>query len=333
LPKTLVTVGYELLRRDSLYDLNSFRASFGYAFRTSNRVEHSLTPLNVNVVISSRFGPKFDSLVAFDPVASRGLLRINEDQLILSSIYTLNYNSDPNRGGRYTNRLTVNVEPAGNLAGLLVRPKPDDPEYKRIFNVAFAQFFRVDADTRHYFQLTKSLTWANRFFGGVGIPYGNSIELPFVRQYFVGGANSVRAFRPRAVGPGIYDAGGGAVLFQDGGGDIKLEANTEFRLKLGSYFQLAAFLDAGNVWSFTNSTVYLDEGQFNKNFLTELAVGGGLGLRLDLSYFLIRADLATPFQKPYLPLGQRWVLNQFDLGSRAWRRDNLVLNIAVGYPF
>jgi outer membrane protein assembly factor BamA len=333
LPKTILTLGYELLRRDSLYNLNSFRASFGYAFRTSTRVEHSITPLNINLVTSSNFGPKFTETIANDAVAARPLLRILEDQLILSSLYTLNYNSDPNKGGRHSSRFTLNVEPAGNLAGLLVRPKPDDPDYKRLFTIPFAQFFRVDADTRHYFQLSKSLTWASRFFGGVGIPYGNSVELPFVRQYFVGGANSVRAFRPRAVGPGTYDAGGGAVLFQDGGGDIKLEANTELRLKFGTFFQLAAFIDAGNVWSYTNSTVYLDESQFTKNFLRELAIGGGLGLRLDLSYFLLRADLATPFQRPYLPAGQRWVLNQFDPGSRAWRRDNLVLNIAVGYPF
>lgn len=109
LPKTLLTVGYELLRRDSLYNLNSFRTSFGYAFRTSNRVEHSVQPFNINFVLSSNFGPKFDSLIA-DPIASRPLLRILEDQLILSSIYTLNYNSDPNNPKRYTNRLTVNVD-------------------------------------------------------------------------------------------------------------------------------------------------------------------------------------------------------------------------------
>ncbi|HEX9956679.1 MAG TPA: BamA/TamA family outer membrane protein, partial [Fibrella sp.] len=200
-------------------------------------------------------------------------------------------------------------------------------------SVPFAQFFRIDLDNRHYFQLNKSLIWANRLFSGIGIPYGNSTELPFVRQYFVGGANSVRAFRPRAVGPGTFSNIGSRVLFQDGGGDFKLEVNTELRAKLGSIFQLATFIDAGNVWSYTDLSTYGPGSEFGNNFIQQLAIGGGIGLRIDLSYFLIRADLATPFQKPYLPEGQRWVLNQINFRSREWRRENLVLNIAVGYPF
>ncbi len=330
LPKTLLTVGYELLQRDSLYNLSSVRASFGYAFRTSNRVEHSFNPLNINFVRSFNFGPKFYEALS-NPDLAAPFVRLIQDQLILSSLYTLNINSSPNSTSRYSNRWTLNVEPAGNLAGLLV--KKDTLAYKRIFDVPFAQFFRVDLDSRHYIQLNKSLVWANRFFGGVGIPYGNSAELPFVRQYFVGGANSVRAFRPRAVGPGTFANVGGRVLFQDGGGDIKLEANTELRAKLGSIFQLALFVDAGNVWAYSDLSTYGPGSEFSKNFINQLAIGGGVGLRIDLSYFLVRADLATPFHKPYLPDGQRWVLNQFAIGSKAWRRDNLILNIAVGYPF
>ncbi|ARK11989.1 BamA/TamA family outer membrane protein [Fibrella sp. ES10-3-2-2] len=330
LPKTNISLGYELLQRDSLYNLSSLRASFGYAFRTSNRVEHSFNPININYVHSFNFGPKFFEALS-DPETSGPFVRLIEDQLILSSLYTLNINSLPNANRKYSNRWTLNVEPAGNLAGLFV--KADSLDYKRIIEVPFAQFFRVDLDSRHYIQLNKSLVWANRFFGGVGIPYGNSAELPFVRQYFVGGANSVRAFRPRAVGPGTFSNVGSQVLFQDGGGDVKLEVNTELRAKLGSLFQLAAFIDAGNVWSYSDASTYGPGSEFSKDFIKQLAIGGGVGLRIDLSYFLVRADLATPFQKPYLPEGQRWVLNQIDFGSRAWRRENLILNIAVGYPF
>ena len=330
LPKTNLSAGYELLQRDSLYNLSSVRASFGYAFRTSNRVEHSFNPFNVNYVHSFNFGPKFYEALS-NPESSAPFIRLIEDQLILSSLYTLNINSTPNANRKYSNRWTLNVEPAGNLAGLLV-PK-DSLDYRRIFSVPFAQFFRIDLDNRHYFQLNKSLIWANRVFSGIGIPYGNSSELPFVRQYFVGGANSVRAFRPRAVGPGTFSNNGSRVLFQDGGGDIKLEVNTELRAKLGSIFQLATFIDAGNVWSYTDLSTYGPGSEFGNNFIQQLAIGGGIGLRIDLSYFLIRADLATPFQKPYLPEGQRWVLNQINFRSREWRRENLVLNIAVGYPF
>ena len=329
LPKTNLTVGYEILQRDSLYNLSSARASFGYSFRTNARVEHTINPFNINYVFLYNEQQKYiDGLL--NPKTSQAYSKLLQQQLILSSIYTFSYNSDPQTRRRYTNRLTINAEPAGNLAGLFV--KTDSIGYKNIVGIPFAQFFRFDLDTRHYVQLTPKLTWANRFFGGVGIPYGNINEMPFVRQYFVGGANSVRAFRPRAVGPGQYAPAPGT-LFQDGGGDVKLEVNTELRAKLTSLLQLALFVDAGNVWSYTGQSTYGPGSEFTKNFAKQLAIGGGIGLRIDLSYFLIRADLATPFQIPYLPEGQRWVLNKINLRSPEWRRDNLVLNIAVGYPF
>ncbi|MBO0929461.1 BamA/TamA family outer membrane protein [Fibrella sp. HMF5036] len=330
LPKTNLTVGYEILQRDSLYNLSSARASFGYAFRTSNRVEHSFSPFYVNYVNIYNFEqPKFIAGL-LDTLTGPTYARLLKAQFILSALYTFNYNSDPQTRRRYTNRLTINMEPAGNLAGLLI--KPDDTGYKNIAGLPFAQFFRFDLDTRHYFQLSPKLTWANRFFGGVGIPYGNSNEMPFIRQYFIGGANSVRAFRPRAAGPGTYTPAKGT-LFQDGGGDIKLEVNTELRAKLTSLLQLAAFVDAGNVWSYARVSTYGPGAEFTKDFAKQLAIGGGIGLRIDLSYFLVRADLATPFSIPYLPEGQRWVLNKINFRDRDWRRDNLVLNIAVGYPF
>ncbi|WP_229374314.1 translocation and assembly module lipoprotein TamL [Fibrella rubiginis] len=329
LPKTNLTVGYEILQRDSLYNLSSARASFGYAFRANSRVEHTILPFNINYVYLYNEQQKYIEGLT-DPRTSQAYAKLLQPQLILSSIYTFNYNSDPQSRRRYTNRLTINAEPAGNLAGLLV--KADSVGYKNIANVPFAQFFRFDLDTRHYFQLTPKLTWANRFFGGIGIPYGNINEMPFVRQYFVGGANSVRAFRPRAVGPGLYAPAPGT-LFQDGGGDIKLEVNTELRAKLTSLIQVAAFVDAGNVWSYSSQSTYGVGSEFTKDFAKQLAIGGGIGLRIDLSYFLIRADLATPFSIPYLPEGERWVLNKINFRSRDWRRNNLVLNIAVGYPF
>lgn len=329
LPKTNLTIGYEILQRDSLYNLSSARASFGYSFRANNRIEHTINPFNINYVFLYNEQQKYyEGLL--DPQKGPAYAKLLQPQLILSSLYNFNYTSDPKTSRIHSSRLTINAEPAGNIAGLFV--KTDETGYKNIINVPFAQFFRFDLDTRHYFQLNPKLVWANRFFGGVGIPYGNINEMPFVRQYFVGGANSIRAFRPRAIGPGLYVPAKGT-LFQDGGGDIKLEVNTELRAKLTSLLQLAAFIDAGNVWSYSSQSTYGLGSEFTDGFAKQLAIGGGIGLRIDLSYFLIRADLATPFQIPYLPEGQRWVLNQINLRSPEWRRDNLVLNIAVGYPF
>jgi outer membrane protein assembly factor BamA len=159
-----------------------------------------------------------------------------------------------------------------------------------------------------------------------------------VKQYFVGGSSSLRGFRPRSVGPGVYqrppsDYDEVAPLIQDGGGDIKFEANTELRLKLSSFLQSAVFLDAGNVWIFKDEKVAGTGNTFGPNFLTQLAVSAGAGLRLDLSYFILRADLALPLRKPYTTNDEFWLTRQIDFGSRDWRRNNLILNIAVGYPF
>lgn len=122
------------------------------------------------------------------------------------------------------------------------------------------------------------------------------------------------------------------VFLPDQSGDIKLELNTEFRAKLYSVFHGAVFVDAGNVWLFRENALK-PGGKFSKEFLSELAVGTGVGLRIDVNFFVLRLDLAFPLRKPYLPKGQRWVFDQIDFGSKEWRSSNLVFNLGIGYPF
>ena len=258
--------------------------------------------------------------------------------MILSSLYSFNYNSSLRSASPTTFRLASNVEIAGNLVNLFAKERNDDGD-KIIFNVPFAQFLRVDADARLYTKLTPTITWANRLFAGLGITYGNSkgLQLPLTKQYFVGGSNSIRAFRPRAIGPGLFarDTIRDGQIFQDGGGDIKLEANTEIRAKFNKYIEGAVFVDAGNIWTYSNNEIFGADAQakFNPEFYKQIAIGTGVGIRIDLSYFLVRFDLATPLRKPYKTNGSEWVIDQIDFGSKDWRKQNLVLNIAVGYPF
>ena len=339
LPKTNLTAGYQLIRRAQFYDLNSFQTTFGYAFRTSQKVEHSVTPFSVTYVKPANYGPRFDTLIINPDVnlQQQYFAILRSEQLIFSSLYTYNYNSSPQNNSRSTLRVAFNLEPAGNLAGLLVKPYAG---LRKVFGVAFSQYVRSDIDARHYWKLTPGLTWANRLFAGLGIPYGNAPDLgepqmPFIKQYFSGGSNSVRAFRPRTVGPGTHTRGNqrSGVLLQDGGGDVKLEANTELRALINRYLQGALFLDAGNVWMYANETTYGPGSKFSSSWWRELAVGTGVGLRIDVQYFVLRFDLAMPVRKPWLPDGERWVTNQINFRDRDWRRDNLVLNVAVGYPF
>jgi outer membrane protein assembly factor BamA len=345
LPKTNATIGYQLLKRGGLYDLNSFQTTFGYAWRQNLKVEHVFQPFNINYVLTSNVSDAvYDTLLSATVprlVKAQFTNIIGTQQLILSTLYTFNYNSSPRSDLPTTFRFTGNVEPAGNLASLFFRKElTNDSDRRRgIFNVPYAQFLRLDADARIYHKLSPNVTWASRMFAGIGITYGNSkgYQLPFTKQYFVGGSNSIRAFRPRAIGPGLYtrDTLRNVPLFQDGGGDVKLEANTELRGKLNKYIELAAFVDAGNIWTYSNNETFGADADaaFSKNFLKQIAIGTGVGLRIDLSYFLLRFDLATPLRKPYQTDGSEWVINKINFRDRDWRKQNLVFNIGVGYPF
>lgn len=345
LPKTNVTLGYQTIIRGGLYRINSFQTTFGYAWRQNQQIEHVFQPLSANYVYvpQNSVGDQIYD-VLLDPDAPpiiklqyQNILR--SDQLILSSLYTFNYNSSPRSNSPNTFRLTANAEVAGNVASLFFHtPSKTDPNRSGIFSVPYAQYFRVDADARFYRKLSQNVTWANRLFAGLGLPYGNykGYQIPFTKQYFVGGSNSIRAFRPRAIGPGLFtrDTIRNVPPFQDGGGDIKLEANTELRAKFTNYLEGAVFVDAGNVWTYYDIESFIgSQENFTPNFYRQIAIGTGIGLRIDLSYFLIRFDLATPLRKPYQTEGSEWVINQINFRSSDWRKQNLIFNIAIGYPF
>lgn len=344
LPKTNATIGYQTIIRGGLYRINSAQTTFGYAWRQNQQVEHVFQPFNINYVYvpQDQIGDKVYQILQDTSVSS--LVKnqyintvFRSDQLILSSLYTFNFNSPVRSVSPTTYRISANAEVAGNLASLVFRKPLENDDRNGIFGVPYAQYLRFDVDARLYRKLTPKITWANRIFAGLGITYGNSKDrmLPFTKQYFVGGSNSIRAFRPRAIGPGLFtrDTLKNVPLFQDGGGDVKLEANTELRAKLTKYLEGALFVDAGNVWSYSDVTTFGPEAKFTNNFLKQVAIGTGIGLRLDLSYFLIRLDLATPLRKPYKTDGNEWVVDKMAFGSSDWRKQNLVLNIAVGYPF
>ncbi|WP_300567079.1 BamA/TamA family outer membrane protein, partial [Flavobacterium sp.] len=155
----------------------------------------------------------------------------------------------------------------------------------------------------------------------------------FIKQFFIGGTNSIRAFRSRSIGPGSYrpETESGSFL-PDQSGDVKLELNTEYRTKLFSIVKGAVFVDAGNIW-LMHKNPDKPGAEFSKKFMEQIAVGTGLGLRFDLSFLMLRTDFAFPLRKPYLEDGHRWVIDQINFGSGSWRKENLVFNLAIGYPF
>ncbi|WP_337043457.1 translocation and assembly module lipoprotein TamL [Emticicia sp. 17c] len=354
LPKTNLTLAYSrLLQRGVAYNddsttysytqykLTSISGSWGYEWRPNPRVLHSLTPFSINLVkpqdISEEFVRKIFS--SPNPLDIGRYLDILKNRLILGGNYTFTYTPQQRNNNRHFFYFSGGVDIAGNIGSLFAKKSSDETSPKLLFGIAYEQYIRFDAEARYYYDFTPNIRLANRLVLGYGLPYGNSFQLPQVKQYFVGGSNSLRAFRARAVGPGNYyaDSLTVSIFGYRSYGDIKLEGNTELRMKVSSYINLAAFVDAGNVWLTKydpSNSFYLDSGvKFDKEFYKQLAVGGGLGLRLDFSYIKLRFDLATPFRKPWLPAGERWVFKDIDFSRKAWRQENLILSIAVDYPF
>lgn len=222
---------------------------------------------------------------------------------------------------------------AGNVTGLVTGANVKKDKEKKIFGVPFSQYAKMEHDFRFYHKFTEKTSFASRFIGGIAYPYGNSEFIPFSKQFFAGGSNSIRAFRARTLGPGSFDPRTiepGTLL--DQAGDIKLELNAEYRANLYKFLNVAAFVDAGNVW-LINDDKNRPGGKFSKEFLSEIAVGAGVGLRLDFSILILRLDLAMPLRVPYYEKGDRWAFDRINFGDSSWRKDNLILNIAIGYPF
>ncbi len=328
-PRTNLQLGYDILNRRKLYTLNSFRGGIGYLWREDLKKSHELYPVSINYVQPLNVTAQYDSLVRIDTFLARAV----EKQFILGSSYQYTYN--PLAAGiQPVNAFYFNglIDLSGNIAGLLSGANVKQGKEVTIRGVPFSQYIKMEFDGRFYRKVGVYSSWANRVIIGVGIPYGNSTQLPFIKQYFVGGNNSLRGFRSRSVGPGTYHYPLSTRFFPDQTGDLKLEFNTEFRPRINGPLYGAIFIDAGNIWLFNDTTYTHKPGaKFTSKFLNQLAIDVGVGLRLDITLFIVRFDVGFPIRKPWEQ--NPWVLNQLELHSMAGRRENIVYNLAIGYPF
>ncbi len=331
-PRTKVTVGYEYQNRQKLYSLNSFKTQFGYLWKEDITKEHELQVIDINYVSPSHVTEEYNARIASDD--SGTLQRAIDKQLIFGPTYSYTFTNTMRQFKTNTIYYKGSLDLAGNLTGLITGANVKKGDTINILNVPFSQYTKTEHDFRFYHKFNRKSQLATRAILGVGYPYGNSSQLPYVRQFFVGGTNSIRAFRARSIGPGTYrDSNITSDSFlPDQSGDIKLELNAEYRLKLYSVIHGAAFIDAGNIWLW-NKNEDKPGAHFTKDFYKELAMGAGIGLRLDLSFLILRLDGAFPLRKPWLPEGERWVGDDIDFGSKTWKKENLVFNLAIGYPF
>jgi outer membrane protein insertion porin family len=328
-PRTTIKAGYDLLIRQGLYRLNSFHGNYGYSWKEDVRKEHQLFPINITYV-------KTDTLNK-DTTISINYSNLVFNGLIIGPTYQYTFNSRgngaPNRDDYYFDIL---ADLSGNVLGIAQNAKVNEGATpKTLFGAAYAQYVKVQTDFRYYrnYGAHPNSIWANRLIIGLGYPYGNSTQLPNVKQFFSGGNSSLRGFPSRLLGPGaFYYKQNPNRIFIETSGDIKLELNTELRFPIIGFLNGALFVDAGNIWTYRKNPLF-PGGEFTSAFLNQLGVSAGPGLRFDFKILVLRLDLGLPLRKPWLTEGNKWAVNDIKLMEPEWRKDNLILNIGIGYPF
>ena len=335
-PKTRIALGLSLLHRLQYYQLVSVDASIGYNWKPSISTEHNLSPLSITFAHLTNTTQKFNDLLSTNPLLRKSF----EEQFIIGQNYSFTYNDQLEKDRKNHLYFKGSIDLSGNLLhlvqSLFLKHKATPESPYQLLGTTYSEYYKVDFDLRHYYNTSdQGVSIASRLIAGIGVAYGNSATLPYVKQFYIGGSNSVRAFSPRGLGPGSYRIPDSvaAKSFFDQAGDVKFEVNTELRFPIVSILRGALFVDAGNIWLLREDPGRPGGTFSGGTFLDEIAVGTGFGLRLDLSFFILRFDLAFPLRVPFLPQGERWVINRIDFGSPSWRKNNLMLNIAVGYPY
>lgn len=322
-PRTTLGAGYRTVNRAGFFNEDFFNLNYGYTFKTKITNEQEIRPVDVTYVRLANTTAAFDKLLADRPFLRNAF----QQQFILASSYRYTYNEQVLEQRRQQIYVSGQVEGSGNvaqgIASTLGQAKNENGKYS-IAGQEFSQYLKFDLEFREYYRLSQDPAKGNRLVGrlqaGIGLPYGNSDVLPYPRQYGIGGPNSVRAFPARGIGPGTYrpqTSEQSLNSFYDQVGDIRLEGNLEYRQDLVPYLKGAVFVDAGNIW-LANRDESRPGGEFKSStFLNQLAVGAGVGLRIDVQFFVIRFDYAIPLAAPY--------------GTPASTAGRL--NLAIGYPF
>ncbi|WP_338039253.1 BamA/TamA family outer membrane protein [Maribacter litopenaei] len=305
-PKTKISAGIDYLRRSQLFTLSSINGSFGYTWKENRYVYHQLDPISLNYARLSNVTDDFQQILDDNPFLRRSF----DQRFIAGLLYGFTYDEVSDLEKDYPIFFSTNLDIAGNLFSLV------DGGSGTIVGSEYAQYAKLDADFRFYLRMGNDQTLVSRVYAGWGVPFGNSETLPFVKQFFSGGPYSVRAFDIRSLGPGNFNASqeDATTDYFDRSGNLKLEANLEYRFPIVSYLKGAFFVDAGNVWLTGNyenleadqqlsnaSNSLFTDGKFESDWLREVAAGFGFGARVDIQNFVIRLDLASPFRVPYRP--------------------------------
>ena len=323
-PRTRLELAFDYQNRP-YYRRNISTLRWAYSWKQGERSTFVLRPVDINWIDVKHVDQSF-----LADIDNKYLRTSFESQLNAGLSLSYVYNTQRSDLDRNVTAVRFNLESAGNLLqGLesLFSQHAEGHDYYEILGVRYSQYIRADINLSHKIDLGHKMALAGRLFGGVGVTYGNSKgrSIPFDRMFYCGGANSMRGWVPRTLGPGnkpeVINA-----QYPSQVGDVRLEANLEFRFPVWWIFHGAVFLDAGNVWYLRDTQDSNPEEVFHfDKFYKQLGFNTGLGLRIDATFVILRLDLGLQLHNPGRPEGQRWIHN--------FKWDNMALNFGVGYPF
>ncbi len=323
IPRTILTTGYTIINRTQLYTLNSFNVSWGYQWKSNPHVQNQLDLMDFTFVDPENVTQVYQDSI--NKTRNPALAHVINKQFTFGPSYSYTWTNTAEDFKVNTIYYSSKLSLSGNIWGIVTGADTLKGKVSKIFGTPFDQYIKLENELRFFHKLRPSSKLAARFMVDVGIPYGNSTILPYSQQFFIGGANSLRGFQAHSIGPGSYIIPGiltqGTNFLPDESGDIKIEANIEYRPKLFSIVYGALFMDAGNIWDL-QSHPGLPGGAFGKNFIDQMAVDWGFGLRFDVTVLLLRTDVGFPVRYPY-STGAPFNFNFH----------NGVFNLGIGYPF
>lgn len=321
-PTTTIKASMNVLNRASYFRRHVASGELTYDWATSYQHHHSFSPLILSYEFMNSKTAAFDSILSIHPYLQISM----RDQFVPKMSYTYTYRSP--RKYRHPITWTTTVSEAGNVLslGYLAAGRKWNERDKKMFKNPFAQFLKLETDFVKYWRLTDQGTLVGHVNAGIIWSYGNAENAPYYEQFYVGGANSIRAFNVRSIGPGRFLPSNSKYSYIDQTGDIKYLMNLEYRQKLFGDLYGAMFLDAGNVWTL-HEHEYSPLGKFEaKRFFRQMAVGTGVGVRYDMGMFVIRVDWGVGLHVPY-ETGKSGFYNIKSF------KNAQSLHLAVGYPF
>ncbi len=318
-PSTILKASSSVINRSGYFKRHIVSGELTYNFQRTATSVHQFSPLILQYEYMTRMTSAFSDILEENPY----LLVTMADQFVPKMRYTYTYSSPTNyRSPIYWQ---VVVSEASNLLslGYMMAGNKWNEKSKQLFKNPYAQFFKIETDFRKTWAVGDHSQLVGHVSAGFIWSYGNSVSAPYSEQFYVGGANSIRAFNVRSIGPGAYHTDSEHASYMDQTGDIKLQANLEYRFRLFGNLYGATFLDAGNVWALRDDGYRTNSVFKVKNLLKETALGTGVGLRYDLEFFVLRLDWGVGLHVPY----KSGFYNISSFG------DGQSLHFAIGYPF